>query len=59
MGHPVAHAYGGERGYQSDLILAPKDNLGVIVMGNRAAGEDFYTLESATEIMGMLFEAGE
>ena len=59
MDHPVVHAYGGERGYQSVLMLAPKDNLGVIVMGNRAAGEDFYTLESATDIMGMLLDAGE
>ena len=57
--HPVVHAYGGERGYQALLMLAPEDNIGVIVMGNRDAGEDFYTLDTATDIMGMLLDSTE
>jgi len=42
-GHPVVHSYGGERGYQSDMMLIPELGVGVIAMGDSDAGGAPYT----------------
>lgn len=59
LGHPIVHAYGGERGYQSDIMLAPDDNLAVIALGNGLGHEFVYTADATTDVMGMLLDAGE
>ena len=41
LGHPVVHAYGGERGFQSIVMLAPEDNLGVDHHGQRCGRRRF------------------
>ena len=53
-GHPVIHAYGGERGFQSDMMLCPEEGVGVIAMGNGQAGGDFFAPTTAVDVMGML-----
>ncbi|MFN2204163.1 MAG: serine hydrolase domain-containing protein, partial [Caldilineaceae bacterium] len=53
-GHPVVHAYGGERGFQSDMMLCPDMGVGIITMGNYEAGDAFYSPDTAVDVMGML-----
>ena len=59
LGHSIVHTYGGERGYQSDIMLAPNDNLAVIAMGNGLGGDSVYTVDTTTDVMGMLLDTSE
>ncbi len=58
-GHHVVHAYGGERGYQSDIMLCPDQDLAVVAMGNGMGGGAIYTVDTATDVMGMLLQVEE
>ena len=55
-GHPVVHSYGGERGFQSDMMLCPDMGVGVIAMGNGVAGGAFYSPDAATDVLGMVMD---
>ena len=53
-GHVIVHSYGGERGYQSDMMLCPELGIGVTVMGNGIAGDSVYSPVVAVDVLGML-----
>ena len=55
-GNPMVHAYGGEHGYQADVMLSPDHGLAVITMGNGIGGGAGYTIGVATDVMGMLLD---
>ena len=53
---PSYHSYGGERGFQSDMMLCPDMGVGVVAMGNGVAGGAFYSPEAATDVLGMVID---
>jgi CubicO group peptidase (beta-lactamase class C family) len=54
--HRIVHAYGGERGFQSDMMLCPDMAVGIIAMGNGVAGGAFYSPDTAVDVMGLLMQ---
>jgi hypothetical protein len=40
-------------------MLAPNDNLAVIAMGNGLGGDSVYSVDTTTDVMGMLLDTGE
>ena len=58
-GHLTPNSYGGEHGFNADMVLVPDANLAVVAIGNSQAMDEFYAPDIATDVMGMLLEGIE
>jgi CubicO group peptidase (beta-lactamase class C family) len=55
-GQQVASSYGGEHGFNAAMILAPSAKMGVVVVGNGLAVEEYFAPDIAVDVLGMLLE---
>ena len=56
----LIHA-GGTAGFHASMLLSPKDNIGVVVLGNllEYPGVPFYALDIGTETLKILWARGK
>jgi CubicO group peptidase (beta-lactamase class C family)/predicted dienelactone hydrolase len=55
-GHPAPHSYGGENGFNADMVLVPDANLAVVAVGNSQAMDEYYSPDIAVDVAAMLLE---
>ena len=55
-GQSTPNTFGGEQGFQTEMVLAPDVNLAVFAVGNSQAMDEYYASDIAVDVMGMLLE---